>query len=180
MLDGNVVYLLLGIAIGVLFAAKPVKDLVEGLPEAAMPYTFFGLLLFGATAAIGWPGFTCVLVAFVIYHAVGREGWSQGIRTFFSFSWLKRKRQTPEEEAITDAVAYEEAERYEQLDLAVFRAVGDSAEPMSRQRILASLLDSVYVHDGEAESSIANSIARLLTADKIEADENGMYVIPVA
>lgn len=173
MLDVNVVYLLLGIAIGVLFAAKPVKDLVEGLPEAALPYTFFGLLLFGATAAIGWPGFTCVLVAFVIYH-VGREGWSQGIRTFFSFDWLKRKRQTPEEESIAYAVVYEEAEDYKELDLAVFQVVGKSSDPISIKEIIAALPD-----DMRNETVIRGSLIRLLAADNIEADENGMYVLSV-
>ena len=167
MLDGSVVYLLLGIAIGVLFAVKPVSDLMR-LSEAVMPYTFFGLVLFGATAAIGWPGFTCVMVAFVLYHAVGREGWSEHIRTFFSFSWLKRKRQTPEEEAIADAVVYE-ADHNEEVDLAVFRAVGDSAEPMSKQAILNALPDDA--------NNVDASIARLIAADKIDADENGMYVL---
>jgi|SaaInlV_100m_DNA_2_1039680.scaffolds.fasta_scaffold169846_1 hypothetical protein len=39
MLDGNVLYLLLGIVIGILLTAKPAKEVLSSLPEAVVPYT---------------------------------------------------------------------------------------------------------------------------------------------
>ena len=103
MLEGNVLYLLLGIAIGVLLTAKSVREVTAELPKAVYPYTIFGFLLFSATlfgdtAARQWLGFTCVVLAFLFYHLVGTEGWPTPLRSFFSFKWLpwsKKKEPTP-------------------------------------------------------------------------------------
>ncbi len=116
MLNGPVLYLVMGIAIGVILTAKSVKDMVTGLPEGVVPYAMFGFLLFGATAALGWPGFTCAVVAFVFYHVVGADGLSQGVRSFFSFKWLRRKKKTPEQEAFDDTVAAAERQPVSEPD----------------------------------------------------------------
>lgn len=77
MLDGSILYLLLGIVIGILLTAKSAKEVLSNLPEAVVPYTMLGLMLSDdLTAAIGWAAFTCVVVAFLFYHAIGREGWN--------------------------------------------------------------------------------------------------------
>lgn len=164
MLDGSVMYLVLGIAIGVLLTAKSVKDVVEGLPEAVVPYTMYGLLLFGATAAIGWAGFTCVVMAFVFYHAIGREGWSQALQTFFSFKWLRRKEVTP-----PPAVENHEIDVDAQV-LLILRADPDSA--FSKNQILAAMPDGMVDNEG---NTVGASLTRLLAANSIKADENGLY-----
>tara|TARA_Y100000034_G_C6831125_1_gene375141 strand:- start:215 stop:670 length:456 start_codon:yes stop_codon:yes gene_type:complete len=85
----TIVVFLIGLATGVLLVAKP--EVLRNLHPTAFAYSLLGLALFGASYALSWVGFTCVLSAFVLYHAIGRDGWSQAIRTFFSFQWLKRK-----------------------------------------------------------------------------------------
>lgn len=183
MLEGNVLYLVLGIAIGVLLTAKSVKDVVGGLPEAVVPYTLFGFLLFGATAALSWAGFTCVAMAFVLYHAVGREGWSQTIRTFFSFKWLRRKKTTttdPEPETIGEAAAHYD----KQVDEEVLQIITRRSSPVSKQMILvaipAGMVDQSAgpIGDGSPDSPmLGESLTRLLAANKIKADENGLYTV---
>lgn len=55
--------------IGILLTAKSAKEVLSNLPEAVV-------LSDDLTAAIGWAAFTCVVVAFLFYHAIGREGWN--------------------------------------------------------------------------------------------------------
>jgi len=111
MLERNVLYLLLGIAIGVLLTAKSVREVAAELPKAVYPYTIFGFLLYGATAALKWPGFTCVVLAFLFYHLVGIEAWPTPLRSFFSFKWFpwpKKKEPTPStDEDDSDAIRTE-------------------------------------------------------------------------
>lgn len=111
MLEGSVLYLLLGIAIGVLLTAKSVREVMAELPGAVYPYTIFGFLLFGATAAYSWPGFTCVVLSFLFYHLVGREGWPTPLRSFFSFKWLpwpkKKEPSPPTDEGASDTAGTE-------------------------------------------------------------------------
>jgi hypothetical protein len=87
--------LVLGILIGVLLTAKPIRDVVAALPGAAYAYILFGLLLFGATWALNWLGFTAVIVAYVLYQIVGRR--SEAIGNLLTLAWLKRqKKRKPE------------------------------------------------------------------------------------
>jgi|APSaa5957512535_1039671.scaffolds.fasta_scaffold232739_2 hypothetical protein len=80
--------LILGVAIGAILTAKP--DALRNMNPTAFGYTLLGLALFGASLLLEWIGFTCVMVAFVLYHAIGREGWSTAIQGFFSFEWLRK------------------------------------------------------------------------------------------
>ena len=117
MLEGNVLYLVLGIAIGVLLTAKSVREVMAELPKAVYPYTIFGFLLFGASlfgataahdVAGGWLGFTCVVVVFLLYHLIGSEGLPTPLRSFFSFKWLpwpKKKEPSQPTDEVDSAAA---------------------------------------------------------------------------
>ena len=111
MLEGNVLYLILGIAIGVLLTAKSVREVTAELPNAVYAYTILGFLLYGATAALHWYGFTCVVLTFLFYHLVGREGLPTPLRSFFSFEWLpwskKKETSPPTDEENSDAAGTE-------------------------------------------------------------------------
>ena len=110
-IEDNVLYLLLGIAIGVLLTAKSIREVTAKLPDEVYAYTIFGFLLYGATAALKWPGFTCVILAFVFYHLVGSEGWPTALRSFFSFKWLpwpkKKEPSPPTDEGASDIAGTE-------------------------------------------------------------------------
>ena len=107
--------LILGVAIGAVLTAKP--DALRNMNPTAFSYTLLGLALFGASMVLEWIGFTCVMAAFILYHAIGREGWSTAIQDFFSFEWLRkifRRKPKPEdpfdapepsEEVVVDPVA---------------------------------------------------------------------------
>lgn len=111
MLEGNVLYLLLGIAIGVLLTAKSVREVTAELPKAVYAYTIFGFLLYGATAALQWPGFTCVVITFLFYQLVGIETWPTPLRSFFSFKWFpwpkKKELPPPTDEGNSDTAGTE-------------------------------------------------------------------------
>jgi hypothetical protein len=88
-MDSPIVLLVLGILIGVLLTAKPIREVVTSLPAAAYAYVLFGLLLFGATWALSWLGFTAVIVAYVLYQIIGRR--SEAIGNLLTLAWLKRQ-----------------------------------------------------------------------------------------
>lgn len=88
-MESPIVLLVLGILIGVLLTAKPIREVVTALPTAAYPYILFGLVLFGATWALSWLGFTAVITAYVLYQIVGRR--LEALDNFLTFSWLKRQ-----------------------------------------------------------------------------------------
>ena len=82
--------LMIGIAIGVILTAKP--DALRNMNPIAFNYTLLGLALFGASMLLEWIGFTCVMVAFVLYHVVN---WPIKISWDCSAFWnlFKRKKK---------------------------------------------------------------------------------------
>ena len=96
-MDSPILLLVLGLLIGVLLTAKPIREVVTSLPAAAYAYVLFGLLLFGATWALSWLGFTAVIVAYVLYQVVGRR--SEAIGNLLTLAWLKRQEKPKREEA---------------------------------------------------------------------------------
>lgn len=125
-MESSIFVFILGLATGVILTAKP--DALRNMNPVAFSYTLLGLALLCASLLVGWMGFTCVMVAFVLYHAIGREGWSTAIQSFFSFEWLRklfRRKPKPEEspmeaqpvavepteEVVDDPVAKQDAEQ---------------------------------------------------------------------
>lgn len=94
------VVLLIGLVLGVVLTRA--NDVLKNLPVAAYAYTTLGLLLFLSTLVLGWLGIVCVVVAYLLYQDKGMLAMlAQALRTFFSFSWLKRKKKpTPIEKLI--------------------------------------------------------------------------------
>ena len=88
-MDSPILMLVFGVLIGVLLTAKPIREVVTALPGAAYAYILFGLLLFGATWALNWLGFTAVIVAYVFYQIIGRR--SEAIGNLLTLAWLKRQ-----------------------------------------------------------------------------------------
>lgn len=93
--------LIVGILIGILVTAKPIGELLRTLDkkkEGSFAYIVLGAVLCLMTWVIGWPGFVCVLVTFVLYHAM-REGLAPTIQNFFGSikwpSWGKDKEPEP-------------------------------------------------------------------------------------
>lgn len=114
-MESPVLILVFGIAVGLLLAVKSLKEVASEIHEkapAAFPYTILGFLLFAATWALHWMGFTVVITTFVLYHVIGK-----GKITIPSFSWPKRKpKPTKEEKPDTEPDAEPDAEPgYESL-----------------------------------------------------------------
>jgi len=125
----NIFILILGIATGAILTAKP--DALRNMNPTAFGYTLLGLALFVASMVLEWIGFTCVMAAFVLYHAIGRDGWSTAIQGFFSFEWLRKmfrrkpkveenpmeaepRAVDPSEEVVDDPVAALDAARQDE------------------------------------------------------------------
>jgi len=98
-MESPVVLLALGIVIGVMLTAKPIREVVGLLGHEARVYILFGLLLFGATWALqGW-GMAAVLVAYGLYQIIGRR--ADGIKNLLGwFHWPKRKPKEPSTDGV--------------------------------------------------------------------------------
>jgi hypothetical protein len=98
VLDNTLIVFIFGIALGVLLTVKPLKEVACEVHEkapAAFAYIVLGFLMFAATWALGWVGFTVVITTLVIYHTIGR-----GKIPLPTIGWAARWRSQPPEETV--------------------------------------------------------------------------------
>ena len=76
--------LIIGIVLSVLFCAKPLNVFVKEIADTnpgLYAYSVLGLIFIAASWMLGWIGFTCILVTFVLYHTMksGTPQWLIGL-----------------------------------------------------------------------------------------------------
>lgn len=106
-MENSIVVFILGLATGILLTARP--EMLRNMGRTQYAYILLGLALLGASVMAGWIGFTCVIVAFVLYHVFNSEmrmpNWGNMWKWIKSlFSWRRKPSSSTE---IADALREE-------------------------------------------------------------------------